>query len=130
MTPGGRFSHADAARICERAGFRCERCGASCLGTRGVNWSIQHRKARGMGGTRRVVTLADGALLCGSATTGCHGWAESHPAEAAYEGWRVPQSGDPNVVPIKHQLWGWSLLGSDGGYYRSDPPATEAPNEA
>lgn len=65
----------------------CARCGRFILGY----GSIQHRKARGMGGTSdpRVNDPRNLILLCGSGTTGCHGWVESHPDQARTEGFRI-----------------------------------------
>lgn len=64
--------------------------------------TLQHRRARGMGGTRRASTNTPAALvvLCGSGTTGCHGWVESHPSEAERAGYRVRQVAEPRDVPI------------------------------
>lgn len=64
--------------IFDRADNRCERCGAPILRSRG-DYSIQHRRNRGMGGSRRQVNPALGVLLCGSATTRCHGYIEANP---------------------------------------------------
>lgn len=110
MARDGRFTPKVAAAIQARAGYRCERCGESCRDQRGFGWSIQHRTARGMGGTKREPTAADGALLCGSATTGCHGFIEANPDVARAEGWRVDHGTDPHTVPIRHWYWGSVLL--------------------
>lgn len=123
MARDGKFTPAVAAAIVARAGQRCERCGVSCTGYRGTDWSIQHRKARGMGGTTREVSTSDGVVLCGSATTGCHGWVESHPTESAVDGWRLGQWGDPADVPIKHYVYGWCLLDAEACYVRTEAPA-------
>lgn len=104
------------AAVLARARFRCERCGESLIGPLG--YSLQHRRARGMGGSKRPDT--DGptnlAALDGSATTGCHGWVESHPAQALYEGWRVPQGTDPAEVPVLLLGERRVLLTSNYGY--------------
>jgi len=91
----------------------CAGCGTS------TGLTIQHRRARGMGGTTRdaTATAANGLLLCGSGTTGCHGWTEDHPALAALLGWRVDQREDPATVPVWRAgpLGGdWSILADDG----------------
>lgn len=39
-------------------------------------------------------------LLCGSGTTGCHGWVHGHPAEAYRLGWLVHSWHDPASVPL------------------------------
>lgn len=90
---------------------RCVMCGKS---TR----QIHHRRPRGMGGTRDplVNDPSNLLLLCGSGTTGCHGWVESHRAEALRDGWLVSKWGDPAAVPISvghRAIW----LGHDGKTY-------------
>lgn len=77
---------------------RCRRCGKS-------TWQIHHRKPRGMGGTRDplVNSPANLVLLCGSGTTGCHGWVEQHRTEARQQGWLVSQHADPRYQPIDHE---------------------------
>lgn len=71
----------------------CVKCSRSLGAGRGFDWSIQHRCARGAGGTRLAWKNMPGnlILLCGSGTTGCHGWVEGHPAEAIEAGWAVSQ---------------------------------------
>src|SRR5690606_7968555 len=68
------------------------------------DYSLQHRRARGMGGVGKknhvTNSPANGVLVCGSATTGCHGYIESHPEEALARGFRGPQAQDPRTVPI------------------------------
>lgn len=92
----------------------CVRCGASSPLT------TQHRAPRGMGGTRRPWVNLPGNLitLCGSGTTGCHGWVESHRAEALSYGWLV--SGLAVTMPSDVPVWtftrGWVLLDDDGGF--------------
>lgn len=77
--------------------------------------TLQHRIARGMGGTRdpRINLPSNLLTLCGSGTTGCHGWAESHPEIAKTIGWSVPWWSDPATVPV--WTWrGWLQLCTDG----------------
>ena len=56
--------------------WRCARCGKDVTY---IQSSIQHRKARGMGGTNdpSINSPANLIVLCGSGTTGCHG--HHHP---------------------------------------------------
>ena len=87
--------------VYERDGHCCSRCGAPT----GSNRSIHHRKPRQMGGTRdpRIHALSNLVLLCGSGTTGCHGWIESHRAEALDQGWLVSAfEADPASVPVRY----------------------------
>jgi len=90
--------------------------------------TIQHRRARGMGGSSKASTSspANGLLLCGSGTTGCHGWTESHPAEAAFLGWRVTQFDDPTHVPV----WRTTPLGGEWVLLDDDGNSTPAPDSA
>lgn len=77
---------------------RCRRCGAT-------TWQIHHRKPRGMGGSRDplINDPSNLVLLCGSGTTGCHGWVEQHRTEARRQGWLVSQHADPRYQPIDHE---------------------------
>lgn len=98
-----------------RAGYQCERCGVSI---QSVPMSIHHRRPRAMGGTQRPETNYPSNLLtlCGSGTTGCHGYIESHRTEAIDYGFIVPQYETPNLVPVKLYLHGWVLLTDEGSF--------------
>ena len=82
-----------------RAGERCERCGTNWS----EFWSIHHRRPRGMGGSKRaeINSPANLILLCGSGTTGCHGWIESNRAQAYEDGLLVRSGVDPRSVPVR-----------------------------
>lgn len=89
----------------DRDDWRCARCGFrdtskswSCLTT-------HHRRNRGMGGsTWPGINLPSNLLtLCGSGTTGCHGWVTDHPREARELGLSVSMHADPASVPV--QTW-------------------------
>lgn len=104
--------------IVNRALWRCERCGEPTSTA-----SIHHRTPRGMGGTKLVSVNepANLVLLCGSGTTGCHGWIEHNRAEAREHGWLVPRGSDPTEIPIvdsKGRPW---LLDND---YQKVAPTT------
>ena len=80
---------------------RCLWCGEPVV----IDWgeySLQHRRARGMGGSKLADTgqAHNGALVHGSATTGCHHYIESHPKEAAARGFRIPQGSNPARIPL------------------------------
>jgi len=91
------------AAILERAGYRCEACGKTVGDQRGADYSIHHRRARGMGGTRWFgANLPSNLLvLCGSGTTGCHGYVESHRFESMATGWLVSRYQDPSTTPVQ-----------------------------
>ena len=78
-------------------------------------YSLQHRAPRGMGGTKNPVINSPVNLvtLCGSGTTGCHGWVETHREEARVYGWAVSRHQDPAVVPMLHAYRGWVTVGSE-----------------
>lgn len=71
---------------------RCFRCGRGLhWGDRGLGWSAHHRAPRGAGGSRVawVSSAANCLIVCGTGTTGCHGWIEAHRAEALEHGWLI-----------------------------------------
>ena len=65
-----------------------------------------------------------GVVLCGTGTTGCHGYVESNRAEAAEQGWLVPRRDprDPADVPVYIDGAWWKL--TPYGYHAVDlnPP--------
>jgi hypothetical protein len=95
----------------ERDRGSCRRCGKP-----GNN--IHHRITRGMGGSRRaeVNDLSVLVTLCGSGTTGCHGYVTSHPAYAFESGWSIRRSNpeDPETIPV-HDLAGRQIFFFDDG---------------
>lgn len=84
----------------------CRRCGISVVH---AARSIHHRQPRGAGGTRgrEAHRLSLLVLLCGSGTTGCHGWVESNRSEARELGWLISkfEPVDPQSIPLR-----WSDL--------------------
>jgi hypothetical protein len=94
----------------DRDRWQCVRCGTT------ESLTTQHRVARGMGGTRWLgVNLpANLITLCGSGTTGCHGWVERHPTEAKLLGLALSRFiSDPASHPVF--TWrGWLRLHDDG----------------
>ena len=108
----------------------CEACGVWLGGHGG---QIQHRLARGSGGSKDPVvgSAANAALMCGTSFAGCHGAAESRDPERGMEArgfvirhGKGPEF-DPRFVPLV-------LLGdvrvwlSGDGRYSEDPPAEVA----
>jgi hypothetical protein len=116
-------SEAEARRVVtERAGGRCELCAAT------EPLTYAHRLNRSHGGPWAP---SNACRLCGSGTTGCHGWTEREPLLAYAGGWRIPY-GDPRApgeVPVWLAIWGgtwpgWFLLADEGTYRPVDngPP--------
>lgn len=106
-------SPAVVAAVLERDGHACALCGGAAHGQRGVDFSVHHRKLRSQGGDSSFPNLI---TLCGSGTTGHHGWAHAHPKAAKDDGWIVPGAVDPALRPIAHWLHGTVWLHADGGY--------------
>ena len=122
MTARGAFTPATRQQILERDEGTCVVDGVQVYdvdsGYALRDWSIQHRRARGMGGSRLPDTSQpqNGIVVCGSATTGCHFRIESQPDWALANGYRVPQCADPLTIPITHHAWGQAWLLPDGTY--------------
>jgi hypothetical protein len=76
----------------------CQRCRRNCGPS-----NRDHRVNRSQGGQTVVSNLQ---ILGGTGTTGCHGWATSHPADAIAEGWAAPGYADPLVWPARRWLNG------------------------
>lgn len=86
----------------------CVRCGT----TQGL--TVHHRLPRGRGGPDSPDNLLS---ACGSGTTGCHGWIESHRAEAYISGWLVRTGFAPSHVGVRYTDGVW-WLGADGSRLR------------
>jgi hypothetical protein len=80
-------------------------------------YSLQHRRARGMGGTRRVDTdlACNLVLVCGTGTTECHGYIESHREEAVSRGFNVADRHNPALVPLLDHMGRWFRFDALGG---------------
>lgn len=108
-------------KVIRRDKGSCVRCGRHVVHLeRGREWSIHHRRNRGSGGTSLawVNQPANLVVLCGSGTTGCHGWVERERTKAFDLGLLVSKIGVATAVTtrLKHHLYGWVLLDNDGGY--------------
>lgn len=106
-----------------RDGFRCVRCGGPLTGWDGG--SRHHRRPRShpWPGLHEAANLID---LCGSGTTGCHGWVHAHPAEAYRYGLLVHSWREPSEVPVPSRRWGWVWLSDDGTARPLTPPERES----
>lgn len=97
----------------ERAEHMCEVARPGCF-RRADN--AHHRKNASQGGTDDLSNLL---LLCGSGTTGCHGWITEHPGEAKRNGWSTWRSDTPADVPLLYRGT-WVRL-DDHGYVHVIP---------
>lgn len=92
------------AMVLERDSWSCVSCGGDI--SDGHPYSIQHRLARGQGGTNDLFNLI---VLCGSATSrGCHLKAERRDPHMHAAGWYLESWQDPAAEPVMIQ-------GADGG---------------
>src|SRR4249919_4099970 len=97
-------------QVNERDHNCCRRCGKPAT-------NVHHRINRGMGGSKRTDDLTALVMLCGSGTTGCHGYVTTHPEEAYRTGWSIPRRDPepPETVPLV-DLYGRAFwLEEDGG---------------
>lgn len=108
-----RQSRSEIARVrllvWQRDGGACVRCGRQ---DEALSWD--HRQNRSQGG---MWAASNGQLLCGTGTTGCHGWKTENPQEARTSGFAVPGWARPWEWPAYRQtaLGGrWCLYGDDG----------------
>lgn len=119
---GGEFSKATVALIVRRDGNCCALCGGAISGERGFDWSVHHRCPRGQGGTSLgwVGSAANGLLLHGHGTAGCHGEVERDRERAARDGFLLSRLGRATalVIPVRHAVHGWVVLDAAGGMER------------
>jgi len=107
--------------IDKREQQRCAKCGV-------IIWSggsRHHRKFKSRGGGDEV---SNGILLCGSGTTGCHGWVHFNPVSAAMLGLVVGSEQDARLIPVQHAIYGVVWLDDEGGV-SSTPPRPPEPEE-
>ena len=111
--PKAKRKDIDAARVLvySRDGHRCQRCGISIVDNPS---STHHRKLKGMGGSALLESPDNLIRMCGSGTTGCHGWAHGNVSEARALGFIVGRLQTPADVPVKTHH-GWMLLDPTGG---------------
>lgn len=92
----------------------CRRCGAS---TWDGDFSRHHRIPHGAGGSALVDRASNVVTLCGSGTTGCHGWVEKHRTDAEILGYLLPKL-NPDIDTEQEEIFvhefGWVVLGDDG----------------
>lgn len=85
-----------------------------------------------MGGSKDPVTNSAANLLrlCGSGTTGCHGYIEANRSEALRLGHLVRQGQNPADVPVLLLQHGWCLLDNAGAVKPCPPPTDEQDDAA
>lgn len=113
--------------VLDRAHGLCE----LCYGSLSV-LSVHHRRPRQMGGTRApwINDPENLLVLCGSGTTGCHGWVESHRADGYHYGWLVRSGFSPAETPFCDRKGQWWLLVVDGKHRIELPFDTPHPSSS
>lgn len=109
-------------QVLARDGCKCAICGRS-IDTEWSGFSIHHRRMRSHGsGYERLHEAENLLTLCGSGTTGCHGWVHAHPNRAYQLGYLVSMSDDPIGQPVYYRTGGWQQLNADGTRHPCPPP--------
>lgn len=105
------------AAVDRRDRYSCVRCG------RGIDGGSRHHRQLRRFGNHTITNLI---LLCGSGTTGCHGWVHGNVALAYEAGWLVHSWHTPDSVPVLHQGT-WTILteGSATMYHITESEARE-----
>lgn len=95
-----------------RGFYKCERCHQDLLG----GSSVHHRRPRMMGGSKNEMLHkpANLILLCGSGTSGCHGWVESHRMEARTFGFLIHKVESAEEIPFKDVYGNWWHIDNEG----------------
>lgn len=106
----------DSKRIAlERQGWHCLRCGTNIHDpSRWPGRSGHHRQLRRAANPDVRHSPVNIIELCGSGTTGCHGWVHQHVAEAERLGLIVPFGIDPLSTPVRDWQGRWLWLNQDG----------------
>jgi hypothetical protein len=114
------------ALVMAREGNCCAACGISVIGR---PYSVQHRVARGMGGTSSPAANSPErlVLLCGSATTpgSCHALCEARDPDMHGRGFWLWSWEDPALIPVmlaSEHGSGITVRLTAGGTYSAEPP--------
>ena len=93
--------------VLARANYVCELCYGPL-----TQMSLHHRRPRQMGGTKApwIHDHENLLALCGSGTTGCHGYVESRRADAYEFGWLVRSGMTPHTTPFCDKRGHWWYL--------------------
>lgn len=99
--------------VLARGHYKCERCRQDFLA---LGVSIHHRRPRMMGGSKNqeLHRPANLIALCGSGTSGCHGWVESHRVEARTFGYLIHKIESAEEIPFKDLNGDWWLIDNNG----------------
>jgi hypothetical protein len=120
--------------VLERDDYCCVCCGKSVIGQ---VYSLQHRDARGSGGTSDPMANSPVNLvtMLGDGLTGCHGRVElrEDPADGR-KGYRLDAGQDPALTPVwrvnEFGVGRWAWPAHDGTWIYEAPAGASAPGEA
>lgn len=119
------------ANVVVREDGKCFRCGKQVaiyepetyhnlpVVKRVAEFSIHHRKPRGMGGSNSldINIFPNLIVLCGTGTTGCHGWVETHREQAYKDGLLIHSGiGNPIMTPAFSEYRGCWIDLTTGKY--------------
>ena len=107
------------ALIDAREKQRCARCGV-------VIWSGGSRHHRKFKSRRGGDEVSNAVLLCGSGTTGCHGWVHANPVSARMAGLALLATDNPLLMPVRHAVYGCDVWLDDAGNASVTPPRLAA----
>jgi len=101
--------------VYNRSGGVCEvMVPGRCL-YRATNY--QHRKNRSQCAKDELWIAENGLHVCGSGTTGCHGWIHQFPRRSYELGWSVRHAHDPRRIPVFYRGYAApQILESDGTF--------------
>lgn len=112
-------SHETCRLVDIRDRQECIRCGSPLWGA-SASRHHRHKRSHPFPGLHQASNLV---LLCGSGTTGCHGWVHGHERQSRRMGWIVSAYNDhPEDVPIWTRRHGWVRLDDAGAYMEATPP--------
>lgn len=105
--------------VLARAFYNCERCGRDFLG---YPVSVHHRRPRMMGGSKNPALhkCANLLVLCGTGTSGCHGWVESNRDKARELGYLIQKVESAHEIPFQDINEKWWVIDNDGTKKRFD----------
>ena len=108
-----RVSDETRFAVLARALYKCERCSRDFLG---YPVSVHHRRPRMMGGSKNEMLheMANLIVLCGTGTSGCHGWVESNRAKARELGYLIQKIESAEDIPFQDETGLWWKIHNDG----------------
>lgn len=117
------------ATVLGRDRHRCVICETYLRAGQWPGMSIHHRGLRSQGQHGGELHQPSNLIsLCGTGTTGCHGWIHAHPAQARAYGWLLQAGDNTTETPVYTRRHGWILLDDDGDWTHCPPPDNMTPH--